>query len=457
MIKKARNRATLFFVVGAVLFSIDSYSEGLPAALQDTDFYDDGRPNDDKVKLGEFLFSDKILSGNQNISCATCHHTLTDTGDGLSLPVGEGGQGLGVNRETGTGTNAIHARVPRNAPPIFNLGAQQFTRMFYDGRVEVSADQPSGFRSPAGDDLPEGLDNVLAAQAMFPVTSGEEMAGQAGENQQADAAAAGDLPAVWNHIADKLRAIPEYVELFKTVYPTEISQASDINYVHAANAIAAFEAKVWRFDNSPFHRLLRGERDAMSRSAKLGMELFYSEKKVNCASCHSGAFQTDHAFHAIAMPQIGPGKGDNLDGFSGGHDDFGRESVTGNVGDRYAFRTPTLSNIALTAPYGHDGAYDTLEGILRHHLDPVVSLQNYAKSQATLPSRADLDALDFIVMDDTQRTQPIAEANELGAIQLKDKHIRNLIDFLNALTDPAAIDIRRNTPSRVPSGLSVKD
>ncbi len=457
MITKTHKTLVKSVTLMALFCSMLVNAQGLPKAPTDQDFYDNGDPLSAKVKLGEFLFFDKILSGNQNISCATCHHSLTDTGDGLSLPVGEGGQGLGINRDNGTGDSAVHARVPRNAPPVFNLGAREFQTMFYDGRLQVSAEHPSGFISPAGDDLPAGLDNVLAAQAMFPVTSGEEMAGQAGENPQADASAAGDFPAIWAHITQKLRAIPEYVDLFKAAYPDQVNSADDIDYVLAANAIAAFEAKVWRFDNSPFHRFLRGEKNAMSRSAKFGMEIFYGRKRANCVSCHSGPFQTDHEFHAIAMPQIGPGKGDNQDGYADGFDDFGRERVTGNPGDRFAFRTPTLSNVALTAPYGHAGAYNTLEAMLRHHLDPVHSLNNYDKTQAVLPSRADLDAEDFTLMNDDPRRQAIAEANELGARQFKDQHIHNLIDFLHALTDPAAMDIRRNTPSRVPSGLPVRD
>jgi cytochrome c peroxidase len=76
----------------------------------------------------------------------------------------------------------------------------------------------------------------------------------------------------------------------------------------------------------------------MSTSEKIGMILFYSKRRANCASCHSGTFQTDQEFHAIAMPQIGPGKGDNLDGYTDGQDDFGREQVTNDIKDRYTFR-----------------------------------------------------------------------------------------------------------------------
>lgn len=428
------------------------------AAVRDMDFYDDGAPLPAKVELGRMLFFDKILSGNLNMSCATCHHPLAGTGDGLSLPVGEGGAGLGITRDTGFGSDAVHERVPRNAPPIFNLGAREFDRMFHDGRVEEDPMEPSGFRSPAGDQLPDGLDNVLAVQAMFPVTSAAEMAGQAGENALADAAFAGRLSGpggVWTMLEQNLQAVPQYLDYFKAAYPVEIHTAEDINFVHAANAIAAFEASAWRFDDSPFDRYLHGNRRAMSLQARSGMALFYG--KARCGSCHSGPFQTDQAFHAIAMPQTGPGKGDNLDGYFDGLDDFGRERVTGDPEDRFRFRTPTLRNVALTAPYGHTGAYDSLEAVIRHHLHPVAALYRYTGSQSTLPPRPDLDALDGIVMSDPVRKAAIAASNELRPLRLSRREIQHLLAFLHALTDPAALDMRRDVPARVPSGLPVRD
>lgn len=407
----------------------------------------------EKVALGRLLFIDKVLSGNLNISCATCHHSLTDTGDGLSLPVGEGGRGLGVTRDTGAGVDEIHERVPRNAPPVFNLGAREFTTMFHDGRVQEDPAEPSGFRSPAGSQLPSGLESALAAQAMFPVTSATEMAGQAGENPIADAAAANQLAGpggVWDQLAERLRAIPEYVDRFQRAYD-DVTGPADITFVHAANAIAAFEATAWRADNSPFDRFLRGNGAAMSTQAKRGMRLFYG--KANCAACHSGTFQSDQQFHAIAMPQVGPGKGDG----PSGHEDFGRERVTGDPADRFRFRTPSLRNVALTGPWGHDGAYDSLEAVVRHHLHPLRSLRTYDASQLVVPSRPDLDAQDLVVMQDPAAVQAIAQANELVPVRLRKREVADLIAFLQALTDPASIDLRGDVPRRVPSGLPLFD
>lgn len=429
----------------------------LPGPVTDSDYHDNGQPLPAKVALGKNLFYDKLLSGNSNISCATCHHGLTDTGDGLSLPVGEGGFGLGMARNTGSGADLIHERVPRNAPPVFNLGAREFGEMFHDGRIMVDPAQPSGFLNPAGADLPAGLDNALAAQAMFPVQSAAEMAGQPGENDLADAAAAGRLAGpggVWDLIAQRLREIPAYVDQFQAAYPGEIGIAADITYVHAANAIAAFEAAAFRADGSPFDRYLRGEKHAMS-DATFGMRLFYG--KARCVQCHAGKFMTDHDFHAIAMPQIGPGKGDNQDGWSDGLDDFGRERVSGDPADRFRFRTPSLRNVALTAPYGHDGAYDSLEAVVRHHADPVDSLYNYDTSQAKLPPHPTLEVLDFAVMADTARLAAIAEASELPRIRLNPGEFSALIDFLHALTDPQTIDLRNQVPMTVPGGLPVAD
>ncbi len=449
-------RIILLGALGVVVFGAQALGKGkasrpsLPKPLTDADFYDNKAPPEEKVLLGNLLFFDKELSGNRNISCATCHHPLADLGDGLSLPVGEGALGLGITRNTGDGPDAIHERVPRNAPPIFAMGARIFDTVFHDGRIQKDPSMPSGIASPAGENLPEGLDNVLAAQAMFPVTSGTEMAGQPGENPIADAAALGDLAGpdgVWAQLAERLQAIDAYVDLFVEAYD-DVDEAGDITYGHAANAIAAFEASSWPADNNRFDQYLRGDPQALTQRERRGMALFYGE--AGCVACHSGPLLTDLDFHAIAMPQLGPGKGAGEDG----HEDFGREMVTGNPEDRYKFRTPTLRNIALTAPYGHSGAYDTLEGIVRHHLDPVASLENYDRANLVVPYREDLSAIDFEAMDNPNVVAAIAAANELAPNpNIDDQDIQDIVAFLRSLTDPETIDLRHNVPSAVPSGL----
>ncbi|WP_431064409.1 cytochrome-c peroxidase [Methylotuvimicrobium sp.] len=412
-------------------------------ALTDMDFHNS---SSEKIKLGQFLFYDKILSGNLNISCASCHHPMAGTGDGLALSVGEGGKGLGVTRDTGSGIDAIHERVPRNAPHLFNLGAKEFVTMFHDGRLTANPNYPSGFDSPAGDALPPGLDHSLAAQAMFPVTSTTEMAGQAGENPVSDAATADNFTEVWRLLTARVMAIDEYRDLIHQAYPGLADQ--DVTFVHIANAIGAFEATAFRADNSRYDQYLRGEYSPSS-SEKKGYKIF----KDNCMSCHSGPLQTDHQFHALGIPQIGPGKGDGLFGY----DDFGRERVTGNNDDRYRFRTPTLRNVAITGPWGHDGAYDTLEGMIRHHLNPEQSLDNYDISQARLPPRDDLNEIDGVIHSDEISRAELKARIELQPVNLTDQEIVYLLDFLNALTDSASLDMRNTVPYRVPSGLPVAD
>lgn len=463
----------------------------LPVPISEADYYDNGAPTSAKVELGRVLFFDKLLSGNRNISCATCHHPQHGTSDALPLPFGEGPSGLGPKRQPGDEVaSAVHGRVPRNSSALFNVGAREFIRMFHDGRVETDPEgfYEGGFVTPAKWKLPVGLDNVLAAQAMFPVISFAEMAGQKGENEVADARSlnkAAGPGGVWQLVAQRLQAVPEYVELFREAFPGEVRTPFDITFVRAANAIAAFETVAFRADRSPFDRFLRGSLEALSEEAQEGVELFYG--KAGCADCHSGKFQTDHDFHGIAMPQIGPGKSDGWDadywqrtGIKAFPEDFGRGRVTTRPEDMYKFRTPSLRNVELTGPWGHDGAYDSLEAVVRHHLAPLEALAGYRMpndylqplgaaleltgrgssfQQSWLAPRrlAGFNLRDTWVQGHPGLRSRIADANELAPQRLTDHEVGSLLSFLESLTDPRSLELASEVPDRVPSGLPVVD
>ncbi|MCK6557057.1 cytochrome-c peroxidase [Candidatus Binatia bacterium] len=396
-----------------------------------------------KVDLGRALMFDKLLSGNRDISCATCHHPLLHTGDALSLPLGTGARGLGPARVPLTEQGFI----PRNAPEAFNRGAPEWRTMFWDMRVAGSAD--SGFSTPAGDRLPGGLENVLAAQAMFPVTSPEEMRGAPGDHDvfgQPNELAAidgNDLGAIWDALMQRILAIPEYVAMFNAAFPDVAN--GELGFQHAANAIAAFEIDAWTFTESPWDRYVAGDRSALSDSAKRGAILFFGD--AGCATCHSGNLLTDQKAHNIGVPQIGPGKGTSAP------EDYGRELVSHNPADRYAFRTPPLRNVAMTGPWMHDGAFTTLRGAVEHVLDPARSLRQYDVAQLSEELQPTFQGDDATIEAILAGLDPDIATPRL----LSEQQVDDLMSFLEALTDPAAGDQSRDIPDSVPSGLPVYD
>jgi|TARA_B110000879_G_scaffold190551_1_gene255003 cytochrome c peroxidase len=211
--------------------------------------------------------------------------------------------------------------------------------------------------------------------------------------------------------------------------------------VDMGNALSAFIGSKFRATESPFDRYLAGE-DAVSEEQLAGMDLFYG--KTRCSTCHSGTFQTDHNFHAIGLLQLGPGKDDYAS-------DAERGMITSEQEDMYRFRTPTLRNVSMTGPYGHNGAYANLEDIVRHHLDAVKGLSSYDRSKAVLAD--DVAANDWKAMDDFDEVMRIAEAIEISDVALVEDEIAKIISFLGALTDEGAGKRGLGTPNSVPSGL----
>jgi cytochrome c peroxidase len=398
-------------------------------------------PSTALVKLGESLFWDPELSGNRDITCATCHHPLKATGDNLSISIGTGGVGLGEAREIAIDRREL---VPRNAPPIFNLGYTEWTVLFWDGRVSGTLED--GFETPASNRLPDGLENLLAAQAMFPVTSRDEMRGLRGDvdifGQKNELAMIPDYTsrAIWNALMARLLAIPGYVELFRAAYPEVPIQ--ELGFQHAANALAAYQSTVFTFEDSPFDRYIRGDTAALTTQAREGALLFYGE--AGCAECHSGVLLTDQAFYNLAVPQIGPGKGREQPL------DLGRARETGNDCDRFAFRTPPLRNVAITGPWMHNGAFTSLEAAVRHHLNPVEGLRGYDPNQLTPEMAATCQEQPEVI-------NAILASYIPGTMvsQLSDTDIQAILSFLDALTSPAALDLAHTIPDSVPSGLAV--
>src|SRR6266516_3005707 len=158
------------------------------------------------VDLGQALMFDKVLSGNRDIACATCHNPATHAADGLALAIGTGGSGLGPSRTLGPGRQFI----PRNAPTLLNTGLGT-PYLFWDGRVSNLGFGPGGggvFQTPADNQLPAGLPTLLA--------------------------------------------VPEYVTKFKAAFPG--TPACALGFQHAATAIAAFETQALTRTDSPFDR-----------------------------------------------------------------------------------------------------------------------------------------------------------------------------------------------------------
>jgi len=397
------------------------------------------KPGPAKTKLGQMLFFEKLISGNQDTACATCHHPLLQTGDGLALSIGTKGAGIGPLREKAFDQGFI----PRNSPDLFNRGLPEWQFLFWDGRV--SGDPRNGFISPAGAQLPAGLESVLAVQALFPPTSRDEMRGNVGDLSTTGMAnelalyGDDDFQGIWNGIVQRLLAIPEYQVLFTEAYPGV--PLNQITIVHVANAIAAFEAQQWTFLNSPFDQYLAGDLDALSMNAKKGALLFYG--KAGCSECHAGVLLTDQQFHNVAVPQLGPGKDSTTL-------DQGRILETNNPTDKFCFRTPSLRNVSLTGPWMHNGAYSSLEGAVKHMLNPVTALQSYDVSQLEVELQSSVKN-DIVTQNEILTTiDPKIRPRLLDATEFQD-----LMAFLESLTDPAAINLVADIPERLPSGLSL--
>lgn len=437
-------RTGLGMLLGAVL-SLPALAADLPAPLGDADFH---AFDPQKAEIGRLLFFDPVLSGNGNIACATCHHPDLGTGDGLSLGIGEGGTGLGTTRMAPDGSLRIHARIPRNAPALWNLAHRELRNMFHDGRLEISDEHGNGYRSPAGEWLPEGLETLIAAQAMFPITAEHEMAGNAGENDIADKSGT-RIDSAWPVIAARVAAIPEYADMFAAAFDG-VDGPENLTIVEIGNALAAYIGTEFRSHDSPFDAYLAGDHEALDEAQTRGMDLFFGE--AGCSDCHSGPLLSDQEFHALALPQFGPGRTRAFDPIPR---DVGRMGETEDLDDIYRFRTPALRNVALTGPWGHNGAMPTLDAMVRHHLDPVASLAAWTEDMAGLPVAAWLQDTDFAIRRDKAEMRRQLARLDITPHPMSDAQVADIVAFLHALTGKTARAPSMGIPESVPSGLPV--
>ena len=409
-------------------------------------------PGSDKIegdtalaRLGRDLFFDPILSGDKNISCATCHHPDLAMADGRVLSIGAGAHGLGEERVflpevtvsadtrfdlTGVIVNPfIGEFIARNSPTVINAGIGR--SQFWDSRVEKRGSE--GLIHTPDDVVTElDLSDAAIAQAMLPIVSRAEMAGATFGNEPSSV--------IRENLARRLRDIPAYVTQFEAVFGS-----GEISPLQIAEAMAAFERQLI-FTAAPWDDYIAGDNEALNEEQKRGALLFYGELNpgVNCAQCHSGNMFTDIQHYNLLAPQVGTGKRNG----PSERDDFGRSNVTFDHRDQYKFRTPSLRNVELTAPYFHSGAYPTLADVIWHHADIWRGSMTYD------PSKHLPDAMqDSYFPYNFERQAHSVSPQLAGGMPMSEDDVADLVAFLMSLTDPAARDLSHLVPDSAPSGL----
>ena len=406
-----------------------------------------------EFRLGQMLFFDPILSGTRDVACATCHLPGRGTSDGVVLSLGERAVGLAEER-LALDTERVH---PRNTMDIWNRGHPSVRNMFWGGRVcEIEA-PVSRFQTPMMDCLPDGIESVLAAQALIPLAGEEEMLGLPGDRSAPDLpgghgdkldeialAAAGldeDEPEFFVAVHEALmrRLLGQagtpladwqiaYRRLITQAFPDMLLGA--VTMGDLANAMGHFQELAFVTRKTPWDRYLAGEKDAMGADAKRRALLFYG--KARCAACHSGPLLSDFQFHSLAMPQIGPGidvPDDDSEDQSG--DDRGLYEAMRIPRHLYQFRTPPLRNVTLTAPYFHSGAVANLVDAIALHLAPPAASPHESEAQPRASFSSMLKR--GIALDSAERT--------------------SLLAFLPSLEDDQAGNRALIVPDSVPSGL----
>lgn len=317
---------------------------------------------DSNYDLGKFLFESKLLSGNQDVSCSTCHLKHKGLADGLSLAVGVGGSGESLMRlYEGKGT-----LVQRNAFSLFSRGHLVTKNFFWDGKIDT--DQSGRIFSPFGDQISKKFSSSLSVAAILPLTERDEFLGKTDMfSANAFIEAAGD-----KYYGERYKSLASPIqERLKKAAKPELERTPawmvlnkpDFELADLGNALASFINTEFACRDSGWEKFLSGDMKALPSQAKEGAVLFFG--KARCATCHTGPAFSDFKFHSIGVPQgeFGP---------SSRRRDLGRAQVTNKREDMYLFRTPPLLAVGETAPYGHNGIFKTLEQVILHHINPML-------------------------------------------------------------------------------------
>lgn len=387
----------LFMEVGAVGQEVGAVKHSVSAlpSTQQAPGYNPTTPA--KVELGRLLFWDPLLSGPQDVACATCHHPQNAYAEDRDLSLGVTGIGLGRFRRQAPGSSI--PIVKRNSPTVLNVA--------FNGVDE------SGRYDPAT--APAFWDNrirSLESQALEPLKSLEEMRGNTYPEDEAVA-----------RVVEKLQANAEYPRLFAGAFGSE----QPVNAENLGRAIAAFMRSLLA-NNSPFDRYMRGDRSAMTEQQVRGMQRF---EEIGCIRCHNGPMFSDYKLHVMGVP-------DNpaLPASDGGAQkppcpaspQEPRTAASRAACDSYAFRTASLRNLQFTFPYQHNGTSRTLSAVVGFYESTIAG-----KSRNPNVSYKELDP-------------------RLRELQNVDEEDVDLIEFLHALSDGS---FDRTIPERVPSGLPV--
>lgn len=345
-------------------------------------------------ELGRLLFWDPILSGEMDVACATCHHPDFAYADGRDVSLGTGAVGLGPFRAGVSG-----GRIPtmrRNSPTMLNVAFNGLGR----GRRRRRSDRTE--RAVDLQRAPMFWDNrvrSLEAQALEPLKAFEEMRGSAYPEEQAV-----------DSVLARLAAIPEYVTLFETAFGSQTEMGAE----ELAAALAAFGRSLVAMD-SPYDRFRAGDSTALTEQQQRGLAAF---DDVGCDRCHRGRMFSDYDLHAEGVPE------------------HPRLAEPDSGAGRFRFRTPSLRNVELTAPYMHNGTLATLQDVLRFYDNGRSENPNVIRGRRSggdAENRVARLSGRFVRVDD-----------------MTDQEIEDIIAFLGSLTDR---NFDRVIPSRVPSGL----